>query len=233
MQAAHAQGEHEKRKPSEILAEIIHNWRYALWTILILLAALLVFYFVYTQVNQKRAAESIVAAESAQKLYSQWSSDTNAESKATTDAQLISALDSLVKVYPRQYGGQRGLFLRAEYYYEKKEWDKAAADYQQLAKSFPQSYLAPISLFNAGVNLEQTGKMDEALALYQKITDQYKDSFAAPRALFDAGRVCEQKGVFDQAKTFYDRLTTDFPQSEWTILAKNRIIELKVAGKIQ
>ncbi len=233
MQAAHAQGEHEKRKLSEVIAQVIHSWRYVLWTVLIIGAALLAFYFVYTQVNQKRAAASIEAAESVQKLYAQWSAETNAETKTTEEAQLVTALDSLVKNYPRQYGGQRGLFLRAEYYYEKKDWEKAVSDYQALSKGFPQSYLAPIALFNAGVCLEQSGKMEEALALYKSIIDLYKDSSTAPRALFDAGRISEQQNAIDQAKTFYDKLSTDYPQSEWTILAKNRIIELKAAGDIK
>lgn len=233
MQEAHAQGEHEKRKPSEILAQLIHSWRYALWTLLILLAAALAFYFVWTEVNKKRAADSIVAAESVQKLYGQWESESAAEAKASLDTQLLAALDKIIRDYPRQYGAERGLLLRAEYYYQKKDWEKSAADYQELAKRFPESYMASMALFDAGVCLEQLGKTDEALALYQKVADQYKDTFVAPRALFDAGRISEQKSSFNQAKTYYDRLTTDFPQSEWTVLAKNRVIELKVAGKIQ
>jgi TolA-binding protein len=233
MQPAHAQGEHEKRKFSEIIAHVIHSWRYALWTILILGAAFLVFYFVWTQVNQKRAADATVAAEAAQALYSKWSSETNTESKTTLETQLTDALDKLVRDYPHQYGGQRGWFLRADYLFEKKEWDKSAQEYQELARRFPQSYLAPISLFNAGVCLEQTGNMDGALALYIRIADEYKDSFAAPRALFDAARISEQKNAFDQAQKTYERLGTDYPSSEWTKLAKNRVIALKVAGKIK
>ena len=146
---------------------------------------------------------------------------------------LAGQLDRLVARYPRQYGGQRGLFLRADLRFRGKDWEGARADWEQLARRFPASYLASVSLFNAGVCAEEKGDLEAAQALYMRVADGYKDSGAAPRALFDAGRLDEQKGAWDEARRKYELLESDYASSSWTKLAKNRIISLKVEGKLK
>jgi TolA-binding protein len=233
MEPTQARGDQERRRPSEVLAHFVHTGRYVLWTILILAAVFLIGYFGWSEWNKKRALDSTMAAEAAQELYDQWSAESNADKKATLEKQLMERVDRIVAKYPRQYGGERSLFMRANLFYQQKEWEKAAKDYQELAKSFPESYLAPISLFDAGVCLEQRGDKDGAAAAYMKVVDGYADSAIVPRALFDAARLDEAKGAFDQAQKKYEQLGSDYPQSGWTKLANNRIIALKVEGKIK
>ncbi len=81
--------------------------------------------------------------------------------------------------------------------------------------------------------MEEKGDRDGAQALYMKVISAYKDSAVVPRALFGAARIDEQKGAFEEARKKYDTLDADHPQSVWTKLAKNRIIALKVEGKIK
>jgi TolA-binding protein len=233
MQPIQAKSPQEKPRIHHILTHLVHRGRYALWTILILIAVFLVVYFAWTQWNTKRAADSTLAAEAVQDQYDKWNSESNADKKATLEKALMDGVDQLVARYPRHYGGERGLYIRANVFFADKSWEKAAGDYQELAKRFPQSYLAPISLFEAGVCLEQKGDKAGAQALYMRVTDGYKDSAAAPRALFDAARLDEDKGAFEDAQKKYDTLGTSFASSQWTTLAKNRIIALKVAGKIK
>lgn len=222
-----------RRRISGFLSHAIDRFRVALWVILIAAAAFLVGYFVYNEVVKKLAADSTALAESAQSLYDKWQSESDATKKAADQKDLQAALDKLVARYPHQYGGQRGLFLRAGLAYETKQWDAAARDYQQLAKSFSRSYLAPISMFNAAISLEEKGDVDGALALYRQIPQSYKDSTVAPRALFNAGRLEEQKSAWDEAQKQYTAIDTSYPQSDWNQLAKDRLIQLRVQGKIK
>ncbi len=233
MQQAREEGAREKPKLSHVLSHIIHSWRYALWTVLILAAVFLVAYFVYSEWNRKLAAQSTIAAEAVQDLYDQWSAEANADKKASLEKDLLEKANLLTAKYPRQYGGQRGLFVRANVSFAKKEWEAAAADYRELARAFPLSYLAPISLFNEGVCLEEKGDKDAAQAAYLRVTSAYKGSAEAPRALFDAARIDEEKGSFEDARKKYEGLDTDYPLSAWTRLAKNRIVALKVEGKLK
>ena len=222
-----------RRRISNFLAHTVDRFRIALLVVLIAAAAFLVGYLIYTEINKKLIYDSSTMAESAQDQFDKWTAEPDAAKKTALEKDLSVQLDTLVSRYPRQYGGQRGLFLRADLSYTKKAWDAALKDFEALAARFPKSYLAPISLFNAGVCAEEKGDADGAQKLYTQIYTSYKESTVAPRALFNAGRVDEQKGAWAEAQKKYEQMDTLYGQSVWTRLAKNRLIELKVQGRIK
>ncbi len=215
------------------LAATVSRFRIILLAILIAAAVFLVAYFIYTEISRKLTNDSTVLAESAQDLYDTWQGESDIAKKGALEKQLTDQLGVLTTRYARQYGGERGFFIRANLSYQKKAWDDAAKDYQALAARFPNSYLAPISLFDAGVCLEEKGDSDGALKLYTRVSQAYQDSPVAPRAMFDTARLDEQKESFDDAHKMYDQIDTLFPSSTWDKLAKNRLIELRVLGKIK
>jgi len=233
MQPAQATEHQEKRRPSEILSHYVHTWRYILWGILALAVAFLIAYFVYTEVNRRLATQSTALSEEVQDLFDKWSTEGNADKKAALEKDLLEKADRVLTRYPRQYGGERALFLRASVRFDKKAWDDAAKDYKSLADRFPRSYLTPVALFDAAACLEEKGDREGAEALYMSVVNGHKNSAVVPRALFAAGRIDEDRGAFDDARKKYETLDTDHPQSGWTKLAKNRIIALKVEGKIK
>jgi len=220
-----------RRRISGFLARIVTRFRIVLLVIVIAAAAFLAGYFVYDQINKKLAADSTVLAEGADDLLGKWQAETDATKKASIEKDLLDRTGTVISRYPRQYGAQRGLFVRAELYYEKKSWEPAIADYKAVASRFPKSYLAPISLFNAAVCLEEKGDADGAEKLYVQAYTDYKDSTVAPRALFNAGRLDEARSAWAEAQKKYEQMDGLYNQSVWTKLAKNRLVELKVLGK--
>ena len=223
----------EKRKIGDVVAHIVHRIRFALWAILIAAAVFLVGYLIWSEVGKKRTIDSTLLVESAQVLFTTWGSEQDAAKKSALEKDLSDQLDGLIARYPRKYGGQRGLFLRADLGFKNKAWDEARKDYEELARRFPASYLAAVSLFNAGVSAEEKGDAEAALGLYMRVVEKYPDSGASPRALFDAARLDEQKGAWEDARKKYERLDSDYALSTWTKLGKNRIIALKVEGKLK
>jgi TolA-binding protein len=222
-----------RRRINNFLAHTVDRFRIALWVVLVAAAVFLVAYLVYTEVNKKLVSDSTLLVEGAQGVYDTWQSETDGAKKAPLEKDLTDRLNRVVSRYPRQYAGQRALFLRADVSYAKKDWDAAAKDYTTLAARFSRSYLAPVSLFNAGVCFEEKGDKDQAQKLYVQVYTSYKDSTVAPRALFDAARLDEAKAAWADAQKKYDELENLYGQSAWTKLAKNRVIELKVQGKIK
>ena len=222
-----------RRRINNFLARAVSRFRIALLVILVAAAAFLVGYLIYTEVSKKLVADSTLLAEHAQTQFDSWQTETDAAKKAVLEKDLFDQLGTLINRYPRQYGGQRGLFLRADAHYDKKAWDAALQDFQALAARFPKSYLAPISLFDAAVCSEEKGDMDNALKLYIRAAEDYKDSTVAPRALFDSGRLYEAKSDWANAQKAYQSMDGLYAQSMWTRLAKNRLVELKVQGKIK
>jgi len=231
-QGQQTQPEPLRRRISNFLARTVDRFRIALWVILIAAAVFLIGYLIYTEINKKLIYDSSTLAEGAQDLFDKWTAEPDAAKKATLEKDLTAQVDRLVDRYPRQYGGQRGLFLRADLSYAKKAWDAALKDYETLAGRFPKSYLAPISLFNAAICAEEKGDADGAQKLYARVY-AYKESTVAPRAIFNAGRIDELKGAWAEAQKKYEQMDSLYSQSVWTKLAKNRIVELKVQGKIK
>jgi TolA-binding protein len=107
-----------------------------------------------------------------------------------------------------------------------------AEAFQTLASRFPRSYLAPLALLYAGVSYEELGDAKQALASYQRLQQRYRDSYLLPRALFSVGRLLEVEGDSAGALKAYNELEDDHPDSNWTKVARNRIILLKTEGKI-
>jgi TolA-binding protein len=221
-----------RRRINHFLARTLDRFRVALLVIILAAAAFLVGYFIYGEISKKLAYDSTALAEAAQSNYDAWQAESDAAKKATLAKDLLAQLGTLVSRYPRQYGGQRGLFLRADVHYADKAWDEALKDYQALADHFPKSFLAPISLFNAGICAEEKGDTGAALGLYVR-AEGYKDSTVAPRAMFNAGRLQEGKQDWAAAQKTYESIDTSYGQSVWNKLAKNRLIQLKVRGNIK
>ncbi len=222
-----------RRRISAFISEAVQRFRVVLLVILVAAAAFFIGYVIYNEINKKRVNDSTAQAETAQAAYDTWQSESDATKKATDETALRARLDSIIRRYPRLYAAQRALFIRAELGYADKTWPAARADYEALASRFPDSYLAPVSLFNAAVCAEEAGDAAGAAALYARIPDAYKDSPVAPRALFESGRLAEGRGSWSEAQAAYEKIDTLYSQSTWDTLAKNRLVELKVQGKVK
>lgn len=222
-----------RRRINDFLARTVSRFRVVLWAVIIAAAVFLLGYFIYGQVQNARSTQAVQLAETAQDTYTSWQAETDATKKAPIEKQLLDQLGAVIKRYPNQYGAQRALFIRADVNYTNKAWDAAIKDYETLATRFPKSYLTPISMYDEATSYEEKGDADGAQKLYVKVYTSFKDSIVAPRAVFDAARIDESKNAWTDAQTKYQSLDTLYPQSAWDKLAKNRIVELKMMGKIK
>jgi tetratricopeptide (TPR) repeat protein len=216
------------------LGRFLQKSRLALIIIVAVLAAFIVGYFGYTELQRRAQENATMQAEKAQELYQEWQAEpaTNTEARQKLEDQLRAQLASIRRRYPRQYGAQRAYFIEANLDYDKEQWKPAAEQFSALAARYPRSYLAPLALAYAGVSQEQLGDNDAALQAYEKAVSSYKDSFLVPHLLFSMGRLYEQQGDFEKAFQAYTRLEEEYPLSNWTKVGRNRIIELKIAGKV-
>jgi tetratricopeptide (TPR) repeat protein len=221
------------RRVATALTEFIHRFRFVLWGVLGAAIVFLVGYFGWSEITRRQSVTTTRQVEQAETLYDSWLAETDTAKKAELQKDLLSRLDGLAKRPGWLYGTQRALMLRADLRAELAAWDEAAADYRELARRFPGSYLAPIALFNAATCLEEKSDREGAVKLYTDIVTRWKETAVAPRALFALGRLAEDAGTWDEAKSRYEQLDAEWSTSSWTQLAKNRLVALKVAGKIQ
>ena len=128
--------------------------------------------------------------------------------------------------------GVRANMLSAEIYYQKKDFENARSAWLAAAQKGKNTYIAPIAFFNAASCSEELGNLDDAAAGY-KSASEVEDFYEAAHALFSLGRVQEAKGDFVAAAASYQALVDKSPEDSWAKLAKNRLVSLKISGKVE
>ncbi len=219
-------------KLTEKLSRFIVSMRVFLYVFLGVMTIGLLVYFIFTEIakNQKEAAS--ILAEKATEVYSEWVLEGDEEKKKQLEEKILEETEIILNAYPKQYAAQRALYIRGSVFYENEDWQKAYNEYERLFTKFLKSYLAEEALFLAAVCKEEMENFDESIELYTRFTDSYSESPRTPHAYFSLGRLNEMKARYEEAKSFYNTLKLDYPSSNWTNLAINRIIDLTRRGKI-
>ncbi len=217
---------------TEKISRFVVSIRVFLYVFLGVITIGLLVYFIFAEItkNQREAASTL--AEKAVKMYSEWASEEDDEKKTQLENKILEETEIILNAYPKQYAAQRALYIRGSVFYGNEDWQKAYIEYERLFTMFSQSYLAEEALFLAAVCKEEMEIFGDSIELYTRFIDSYSESPRAPHAYFSLGRLNEMKEEYEEAKNFYNTLKLDYPSSNWTNLAINRIIDLKRRGKI-
>jgi len=221
----------EKKSSSERFVDFISKNRRIIIGLGIAIVLIIVAIGIYTAVSGNIASASSRAMELADQKALQWSQETDEEKRAEIESSLIAELDSIAQKWPRTLAAQRALLRKAALLSQKKEYAEAEKTALEAYKRNKKSYVAPIALELAAVAAEEAGNTDAALEHYTLITKDYKkDNPAAAHAFFNLGRIKEAKGDYKGAIEAYNQLIASFGDSEWAMLAKNRVIYLNAQG---
>ena len=221
----------EKKSSSERFVDFISKNRRIIIGLGIAIVLIIVAIGIYTAVSGNIASASSRAMELADQKALQWSQETDEEKRAEIESSLIAELDSIAQKWPRTLAAQRALLRKAALLSQKKEYAEAEKSALEAYRRNKKSYVAPIALELAAVAAEEAGNTDAALEHYTLITKDYKkDNPAAAHAFFNLGRIKEAKGDYKGAVEAYNQLIASFGDSEWAMLAKNRVIYLNAQG---
>ena len=157
-------------------------------------------------------------------------SEVSDEELAAREAAALTALES----FASKNGAiaSRANLLIAEIQFQKQDYAAARDAWLRAAQTKQNAYTAPLAYFNAGVCSEKLSDLASAIDYYAKAADT-KDFLLSEHALFSLGRVNETKGDFAAAQAAYERLTAAASGSNWTNLAKTRLLALQSAGSIE
>ncbi len=228
-QNARAEEAAETPKLGERLGDFIIAHRKALLAVLVAVAAALAGLGVYAIVERGALAASTEALEKLEGSYSALDSVTEAD-KAERIAAVAAEADALIAAHGGRYAAARAMIIKAESLYAGGDAEGARKAFASLAEAQPRSHLAPVALFNAAVVAEDSGDLDAAAAYLTKYEEAYPDAPAAERARLSLGRVYEAQKSYDKAMETYLRLVAGGSDSDWTKLARDRIILLKSQG---
>ncbi len=192
------------------------------------IAAALIILAVVSNANSKRLEADTQKIERIQNDYSSYFSATDTAKKADLKKKITSELDKLISKGVKTYPLERALFIQGNLYYNEKKWKESAESFTRLSTLFPKSYLSAVALLDAAAAYEENNNFDKAIESYQRVVDSYKDmSPDIPHALFSIGRLYEAKKDNKTALKTYNSLIDRFPASNWTNLARSRIIYLE------
>jgi tetratricopeptide (TPR) repeat protein len=221
---------HEEKKQKSIkeqLVEILTNYRkvivIGLLAIVIAIAALTV----YSVLRERKIDAGTELTEELQEKFQLWTASPETE-RDDTEEEIENLFSEINSRYSGTFPHQRALMIKGTLLFEKEMWEEAADHFSQIANRYPKSYLAPVALMNKASAFEESGKLREAMEIYQSIVDNYAAvSPDAPRATFSIGRLYEETGQLESAVDAYYELIDSFSESDWTKLARDRIIYIE------
>ena len=162
-------------------------------------------------------------------IISEWTDlrDKNAEDMAAQEDALVEKLEKQAAANGHAYSAFRAYITLGEIYVLRKNWEKALDFYQKAGEVLPKSYTAGIAYFNAAACADELQQHDKALEFYT-LSAASEDFSLKPRALFNIGRLEESLAHSDKAVEAYTKLTELYPDNDWALLAKSRIIALSI-----
>ena len=220
----------DRRTFSAVLSSFLEKNRKAVWIVFIVILVAFIAFLTLFFVNSKSSEKTLAMVD-------QISFELTNESYSLADSELASrrsdaktALDPLVG--KSGVGGVRANMLMAEIAYQEKNYNDAVKYWTAAANKGKKSYTAPLAYFNIASCLEETGNLDEACVNYKKAADT-SDFLMKSHAMFSYGRVLETSGKYAEAGEAYKALNDASPNDTWSNLAKTRLIDLKLQGKIE
>jgi tetratricopeptide (TPR) repeat protein len=225
---------HEPTKKEQILNTIssfISKFRWVLISLLGIFIIVLVTILIVTEVRKNRSEKSLVQVERLRDDYDAWKEMEDDEEKTGLEKDIIERADHIINTYGNYYAAQRALLIKGLVSYEKEEYKQAADYFTKLADTYTQSHLARVGLFNAATAYEELEDYDTAIEAHSKLIERYSgETPDIARSLFNIGRLYELKQEFAQARENYNRLIDNYGSSDWTKMARNRIIYFDAEG---
>lgn len=220
----------ENKKTSDKINSFLEKNRKGLLIVLVAAVVVIAGFSVCTIITSKTAEKTLSAVEEISYNLTEGSAGLEGEE---LEAKCAKALEDLAPYFSK--GGVAGASanrLAAEIAFQKKDYEGALAYWTASAEKNKKAYTAPLAYFNMGVCCEELGKVAEAEANYKKAAD-FENFILKAHALFSLGRIYEAQGKFAEAAEAYKTANDKCPDDSWSFLAKSRLIDLKIQGKIE
>ncbi|HSV57205.1 MAG TPA: tetratricopeptide repeat protein [Magnetospirillaceae bacterium] len=219
-------------KPSlqAALNDFLRKYRLVILTVFAVALTALAAVTVWTLVEEGMNTRSARALEKAELSLREWREMEDGPAARERAAEVLSELRSVAERYRRRYAGQKALVLAGRIQAGLGDWEAAENTFREAADARKDSHLTVFALAEAAVAAEERRDFAAAIELWTRVTASKGLPVGIPHAYFVLGTLYEETQQFEQARASYEKLIAEHPQSDWTKLARSRIIHLKSQG---
>jgi tetratricopeptide (TPR) repeat protein len=155
------------------------------------------------------------------------------DEKKNLQSDFDNAFKKATESFKGTFAEQRAFFLQGNQLFSEKKFADAEQAFYKSYTVLPKSYLAPVALMNSAFAAEEARGSDKAVELLKKLCTEFdKKTALVSRAWFNVGRISEERQKWADAKDAYQKIIDTAATSNWTKLAKDRIIYLKAESKL-
>lgn len=134
-----------------------------------------------------------------------------------------SDFDTLLATYGKFPAGKLGTVIYGHVCLAGQAYDDAIAEYQKALTYYgPDSSLHNVILNGLGTAYQQKGDYPRAVTFFKQLAEG-ASPVLKDVALFNLGRLYNQMGQTEESQKVYQQLSTDFPQSMYATVAKEKI----------
>ncbi len=142
------------------------------------------------------------------------------------DRAVLDQMDSILQTYPRSRAGRLALYYRGLALDRLHRAPEAIKALQEFLDQDPSNFAAPMAKASLARLLDDTGEHSKAIQLYQELSGIQGGPYPPQAALLEWARCLERMGNKEEAREIYRRLTREYPGSEYSKEAEDRLKEL-------
>jgi tetratricopeptide (TPR) repeat protein len=186
---------------------------------------------VYQFLDQREERASVLLARGVETLHATVRAPGAADaaggaSFATGDERgraVVDQMDELLQTYPRSRAGRLALYYKGLALIELRKPQEARKTLEDFLGSSSDSFAAPMARAALARALEDAGEQQKALETYEQLSRTPGGAYPVQAALMEMGRCLEKMGKKDEAKKVYERITREFPASDYSQEAQERL----------
>ncbi len=221
----------EKVSFSDKLSQFLVKFRFLFLGIILALLVAVALVLVISSVTTKKVQTGLTEIDSITYELSEARSVLKDAELTAKESALFERAKAVADANSKGVVAVRAKMLMAEIAFAKADYSNACQYWLDAVNANTKAYTAGICYYQCGVCSEEMGDLDSAVKYLQTAADT-ENFVAAPRALFNIGRIEETRGNIDKAAEAYKKLSEAFPNDGWTSLAKTRLLNLEINGKL-
>ncbi len=140
--------------------------------------------------------------------------------------RIVELADAIADDYGSTAAAPRAMYYKAIALADLGRHDESITILESILSDHSRDFIAPLARFKLARVLESAGRPAEALTHFQILAEDARGHFPREEGLLGAARCHERLGQKDQALRTYERVLNEFPGSEYSPEARQKLDEL-------